>query len=58
VREVIDLQTEFSRSRFDELVAESAKLTELSMTLANDALEPIQLRLNATVEKLMKPVAA
>jgi len=58
VREVIDLQTEFSRSRFDELVAESAKLTELSMTLANDTLEPIQLRLNATVEKLMKPVAA
>jgi phasin family protein len=58
VREVIELQTEFSRSRFDSLVAESAKLTELSMTLANDTIEPIQLRLNATVEKLMKPVAA
>jgi phasin family protein len=58
VREVIELQTEFSRSRFDSLVAESAKLTELSMALANDTIEPIQLRLNATVEKLMKPVAA
>ena len=58
VREMIDLQTEFSRSRFDSLVAESAKLTELSMALANDAIEPIQLRMNVTVEKLMKPIAA
>ena len=57
VRELIDLQTEFQRSRFDSLVAESAKLTELSMTLASDAFEPIQARLNANVEKLLKPVA-
>jgi phasin family protein len=58
VRELIDLQTEFSRSRFDSLVAESAKLTELSMALANETIEPIQARMNATVEKLMKPIAA
>jgi phasin family protein len=58
MQELIDLQTDFSRSGFDSLVAESAKLTDLSMTLANDAVEPIQLRLNATVEKLMKPIAA
>ena len=58
VREVIDLQTEFSRSAFDNFVAESAKLTEMSMNLANDAIEPIQARMNVTVEKLLKPVAA
>ncbi|MEQ8354211.1 MAG: phasin family protein [Kiloniellaceae bacterium] len=58
VNEVIDLQNEFSRTRFDSLVSESAKLTELSMSLANDAFEPIQLRVNATVEKMMKPIAA
>lgn len=58
VRELIDLQTEFQRSRFDSLVAESAKLTELSMALANDTFEPIQVRLNANVEKLLKPIAA
>jgi phasin family protein len=58
VRELIDLQTEFSRSRFDSLLAESAKLTELSLSLANEAIEPIQARLNATVEKLTKPVVA
>lgn len=55
VRELIDLQTEFSRSRFDALVAESAKLTELGMSLAHETIEPIQARLNATVEKFMKP---
>jgi phasin family protein len=58
VRELVDLQAEFSRSGFDSLVAESAKLTELSLSLANEAFEPIQLRMNVTVEKLMKPIAA
>lgn len=58
LREVIDLQTEFSRSRFDSAVAESAKLTEMTMALTNDAIEPIQLSMNATVEKFMKPIAA
>ena len=58
LREVIDLQTGFSRSSFDSLVAESAKLTELSMALASDTFEPLQLRLNTAVEKMMKPLAA
>ena len=58
VRELIDLQTDFSRSGFDSLVAESAKLTELSMNLANETIEPLQARVNATVEKMMKPIAA
>ncbi|MGD1876612.1 MAG: phasin family protein [Kiloniellaceae bacterium] len=58
LRELIDLHTEFSRSRFDSLVSESAKMTELSMALANDAMEPIQVSVNATVEKMMKPLAA
>lgn len=58
VRELVDLQTEFSRSRFESLVAESAKLTELGLSLAGDTAAPIQARLNATVEKLVKPQAA
>lgn len=57
VRELIDLQTEFQRSHLDGLIAESAKLTELSMSLASDTFEPIQARLNANVEKLLKPTA-
>jgi len=58
LREVIDLQTDFSRSRLDSLVAESAKLTELSLALANDSVAPLQAQLNANVEKLLKPLAA
>jgi len=58
VRELIDLQTDFSRSGFDSMVTESAKLTELSMSLANETMEPLQSQLNATVEKMMKPLAA
>lgn len=58
VQELVELQTEFSRSRFSALVAESAKLTELGMTVTGEAIEPIQARLNATVERLIKPVAA
>ncbi|HEY9538264.1 MAG TPA: phasin family protein [Kiloniellaceae bacterium] len=58
VRELVDLQTEFSRSRFESLLAESAKLTELGLSLAGNTAAPIQARLNATVEKLVKPQAA
>ena len=58
LRELIDLQTDFSRSGFDSLVAESAKLTELSVALANDTVEPLQVRINANVEKMIKPLAA
>lgn len=57
VREVIDLQTEFSRSRFESLVADSARLAGLGLTLTGEAVEPIQARLNATVEQLAKPLA-
>lgn len=58
LRELIDLQTDFSRTGFDSLVTESARLTELSVTLANETIEPLQVRLNANVEKMMKPLAA
>lgn len=56
--EVIELQRAYSRSSLDSAVAESAKLTKLSITLANDAAEPLQSQLNVTVEKMMKPLAA
>jgi phasin family protein len=58
LRDVIDLQTDFARSNFDALVAEGTKLSELSFKLTNEAIAPIQARLNVAVEKLTKPVAA
>ena len=58
LREVVDLQTEYTRKSFDHAMAESAKLTEMSVKVANEAIQPIQARVNVTVGKMIKPVAA
>jgi phasin family protein len=58
LQEVVDLQSDFARTSFDSLLAESAKLTELSVQVTNKAIEPLQSRVHVTVEKMMKPVAA
>jgi phasin family protein len=58
LREVVDLQSELARSHFDKAMAEGAKITEMSVKVANEAYEPLQARMNVTVEKILKPVAA
>ncbi len=58
IRELIDLQNSYFKSTLDALVAEGTKLQELSVQVTNDALAPISARVNATVQKLTKPVAA
>lgn len=57
LREAVDLQTNYARESFDSMVAETAKLTGLSVELANQALEPLQSRANKTAEKLFKPLS-
>ena len=56
--EAVDLQTKHSQKCFDEFLAESAKLTELSVELANETIAPLQSNIKETVEKLIKPIAA
>jgi phasin family protein len=58
LREAVDLQSEVSRTQFDRLMADSAKLTELSLKVANEAFQPIQARFNVAFEQVLKPVAA
>lgn len=58
LREAVDLQTDFAKGNFDKFVAESTKLSETVVKVANDAMEPITARVNVTVEKLFKPMAA
>ena len=58
LREAVDLQTDFAKGNFDKIVAESTKLSETAVKVANDAMEPITARMNVTVEKLFKPMAA
>lgn len=58
LKEVVELQNTWAKKAFDTAVAESAKLSEMSVKTANDAFEPIKTRVNVTVEKLFKPAAA
>lgn len=58
LREAVDLQTDFAKGSFDKMVAEGTKLSETAVKVANDAMEPITARMNVTVEKLFKPLAA
>lgn len=58
LQEVVDLQTEYSRKSFDTVVEESGKLTEISMGVANKAMEPIKVQVDQNVEKFWKPLAA
>jgi phasin family protein len=58
LQELFDLQSELARSNFDTLLSQSAKLTELSVQVTNEAFEPLQARAQASVEQLLKPVAA
>jgi len=58
LREAVDVQTDFAKTTFDKLVAEGTKVSEISVKVANEAVEPLNARFNATIEKFLKPVAA
>ena len=58
LQEMVDLQNDFAKQRLEETLAETAKLTELSTQVANEAIEPLQRRVDATVETVFKAQAA
>lgn len=58
LREAFDMQQDFARMVFDRVMADGAKLTEVTVKAANEAAKPIQARVNVAFEKMMKPVAA
>jgi phasin family protein len=58
LQDLFELQSDLARSNFDSLMSQSAKLTELSVQVTNEAFEPLQARAQASVEQLLKPVAA
>lgn len=58
IRELIDLQNSFFKQQLDTLVAESTKLQQLSIKVTNEALAPLNARVNLATEKLTKPLAA
>jgi len=58
INDVVDIQADIARTGFDSWVAESTKMSEMGMKVANEAIEPIQAQFTAVVEKMTKPVAA
>jgi phasin family protein len=58
LKQIVELQNDFAKSAFDKAMAEGNKLSELSVKVANEAIEPIQARVDVTVKTLVKPIAA
>jgi phasin family protein len=56
--DVFQLNSEFAKSNFERLLERSTKLSEMSVKLANEALAPLGGRVEATIHKLAKPLAA
>lgn len=58
LNELVEIQSGFARSSFDNFVNESGKLNEIGVKVATEAFEPVQAHMNATVERMVKPLAA
>jgi len=58
LKEFVDLQNEWAKKSFDAAVVETTKFSERSVKTANEAIEPLQARMNVTVERMFKPLAA
>lgn len=58
LREAVDLQTALAKNTFDKFVAETTKASEVTVKVANEAIEPLSARVNVAVEKMLKPMAA
>ncbi|WP_161973682.1 phasin family protein [Hwanghaeella grinnelliae] len=58
LNEFVEIQSGFARTTFDSMVSESGKLNEIGVKVATEAFEPVQAHMNATVERMVKPLAA
>ncbi len=58
VVEVVEIQSDLARSNYDKAVAESRKLSDMSIKLAEEASAPIAGRVNTAMEAFTKPFAA
>jgi phasin family protein len=57
LQDVIDVQTDFAKNRFDHVVAESTKMSELSVKVATETIQPLQKQFDSAVSTLVKPAA-
>ena len=58
LQDLIELQTDFAKTSFDSYLQQSSKFGEMAARVAQDTFQPINARVQAAVEKLVKPIAA
>ena len=58
VQDVVKTQTAFATSNYAKALKDGGKITDMSVKLAEEAGQPIAKRVNETVEKITKPIAA
>jgi phasin family protein len=58
LQDVIALNNDYAKTSLDTFLANSTKLGDMGMKVANEALQPISKRVNVTIEKLAKPALA
>ena len=58
LEDVVQVNTDFAKAYIERFIERSQKLSEMSVKVANEALAPIGSRVEATVQKLGKPMAA
>jgi phasin family protein len=54
LQDLAEIQSELAKSSMEHFIAGASKLSDMTMKSANEALEPISARINATVEKISK----
>ena len=57
INDVFDIQSEMMKTNFDSFVAESTRLSEMSMKVANEAMAPLQSSFTTFVERVSKRTA-
>lgn len=58
LQDVVELNSQFTKASVDTFLANSAKLSELTLKVANEAAQPLKARVDVAIEKLAKPLAA
>ncbi|MSO92974.1 MAG: phasin family protein [Rhodospirillales bacterium] len=58
VNDAVSIQSDLARANYEKLVNETRKMSDMAVKLAEEVATPITNRVNATVEKLTKPLAA
>ena len=54
IRDVVDMHSTLSRENFDRLMAEGSHLSDLTMKLVEEALAPLNQKVNTLMERLVK----